>query len=128
MLSKSYEKKGGSDALQVSVEGDYDIKKGDVVVAVDPRYFRPTEVESLFPIGSARLCAISSRFPISQSWKWGVLAGSGSSKIFAYPVMLTQSSNSMISRFLSADFHTLLERSQVKPKIHRLVSQIEMVS
>jgi GDPmannose 4,6-dehydratase len=43
---KSYEREATSEELQVAVERD-NIKKGDVVVEIDSRYFRPTEVESL---------------------------------------------------------------------------------
>jgi GDPmannose 4,6-dehydratase len=43
---KSYERESASEELQVAVDGD-NLKKGDVVVEIDSRYFRPTEVDSL---------------------------------------------------------------------------------
>jgi GDPmannose 4,6-dehydratase len=43
---KSYEREATSEELQVAVERD-NIKKGDVVVEIDSRYFRPTEVDAL---------------------------------------------------------------------------------
>jgi GDPmannose 4,6-dehydratase len=43
---RSYERGNATDDLRITVDRPH-IKKGDIVVFVDPRYFRPTEVDVL---------------------------------------------------------------------------------
>ena len=72
-LLLAWEGEGVEETATVLFSPIHDIKPGQVIVRVDPRYFRPTEVETLLGDPTkARESWAGRRAPVSRSWsrKW----------------------------------------------------------